>query len=118
MYVKATPGSGAAIQISTAGGRLSRWSPVENKLFFSKNWRPDEVYSVSFSTEGAVLKPDLPERVYKLDAANLDLRNFEVSRDGKRFLTTMQSNAAPDVWTNPKIIVNWFEDLKAKVPIE
>jgi Tol biopolymer transport system component len=119
VYVKATPGSGAAVQVSTEGGTNARWSPIENTLFFSKSGKPYEVYSVSFSTEGDVFRPELPEQIFKLEETNLDPRYFEVSPDGKRFLmTTARVNAAWDVWTNPKIIVNWFEELKERVPIE
>ncbi len=76
------------------------------------------MYSVSFSTEGDTFKPELPVLVFKIDETNHTLRSFEVSPDGKKFLTTARTHDAPNVWTNPRIIVNWFEDLKAKVPIE
>ncbi len=118
VYVKTTSGSGAAIQVSTEGGFNAGWSPTENKLYFTKKWLADEVYVVSFTVEGGIFKPSLPELVFKLEGTNLSPRNLEVAPDGKQFLITVQANAAPDVWTNPKIIVNWFEDLKTKVPIE
>jgi hypothetical protein len=116
IYVKASDGSGAAVQISTEVGLHPQWSPTEDKLYFSKSWSIKEIHSVSFSIQEGVFKPELPELVCKVDATNPSPLYLDISPDGKRFLTTVGVNETPDEWTNPRIIVNWFEELKAKVP--
>ena len=116
VYVKPTSGTGAAVQVSTEGGQLPRWSPVESTLYFSTNFHPFNLHSTSFTVEEGRFRPELPVRVFDLDDEQR-ARFLEISPDGKRFLTTTWPNAEPDVWANPKIVLNWFEDLKAKVPI-
>ena len=48
-------------------------------------------------------------------------RHYDVSADGKRFLLIKdapapdgQQSAAPEI----RVVLNWFEELKAKVPVQ
>jgi len=118
VYVKALDGNGAPVQISTEGGRQLRWSTVERRLYFTKSLSSDEVFSVSYSTEDNVFRPAPPEKVFKLDHKSLQASSLEISPDGERFLITCRAEQTPDVWASRRIIVNWFEDLKARVPID
>jgi hypothetical protein len=40
---------------------------------------------------------------------------FDVSRDGQRFLMTRQNES---VASEIEVVLNWFEELKARVPIK
>jgi hypothetical protein len=41
-------------------------------------------------------------------------RNYDVSKDGKRFLMIKQVDERPTPVTQLKVVVNWFEELKSR----
>jgi hypothetical protein len=44
------------------------------------------------------------------------LHNYDVSPDGQRFLMLKPSEQAQSAPTQMNIVLNWFEELKQKVP--
>jgi eukaryotic-like serine/threonine-protein kinase len=42
--------------------------------------------------------------------------NYDVSRDGQRFLMIKSSGQAQAAPTQINVVLNWFEELKQKVP--
>ncbi len=43
-------------------------------------------------------------------------RNYDVSKDGKRFLMIKQVDEQPAPVTHLNVVLNWFEELKRLVP--
>jgi hypothetical protein len=51
--------------------------------------------------------------------AGLDLRGYDISPDGQRFLMIKDAPAEQTSTTTPAsmvVVLNWFEELKARVP--
>ncbi len=115
IYVKAVEGSGASILVSTGKGYHPRWSPVESKLFYTANWPVRRMMSVNYTAENGVFKPALPVEVFDLNVGGFYGPGFEISPDGKRFSVVVPPENESG-WVQPRIITNWFEDLKKKVP--
>jgi hypothetical protein len=71
--------------------------------------------SVRFSIADDTFRPQLPQALFDYpDSYSLFL---QFSRDGSRMLTTKEiedDRAAP---RNPTVVVNWFDELEAKVPV-
>ncbi|MCZ6654927.1 MAG: protein kinase [Planctomycetota bacterium] len=116
VFVKAVAGSGAAEQVSIERTHRVRWSPVENRLYLA-HWALNEVHSVSYSTENGVFKPELPELLFDVEISERFGPGFELSPDGKRFATLAPANVEKQTDpVNPRVILNWFEELKSKMP--
>ncbi len=116
VFVKSVTGSGAAEQVSIEPAFGVRWSPVENRLYLA-HWRLNEVRSVTYSTENGVFEPELPELLFDIEVSERFGPGFELSPDGQRFATLAPANAEKQTDpVNPRVILNWFEELKSKMP--
>jgi Tol biopolymer transport system component/predicted Ser/Thr protein kinase len=115
IYVQPYPGPGGKWQISTEGGTEPVWNPNGRELFYRSG---DKMMAVDIATQPsfAAGKPRvLFEGQYVPTPATLP--NYDVSPDGQRFLMMLmpseQAQAAP---TQINVVLNWFEELKQKVP--
>jgi len=112
VYVQPFPGPGSKWQISTEGGTEPLWNPNGQELFYrqgNKMMVVDVVTQPAFSVgkpkmlfEGPYLPTPSP------------LPNYSVSPDGQRFL--MLKSVEERQATQINVVLNWFEDLKKKVP--
>jgi serine/threonine-protein kinase len=113
VYVQPYPGSGGKWQISTEGGAEPVWNPNGRELFYRTE---NKMMVVDISTQSSfsagkprVLfsEPYLPTPIIPA--------NYDVSLDGQRFLMLkpIEQEAAP---TQINVVLNWFEELKQKVP--
>jgi Tol biopolymer transport system component len=109
VYVISYPAITGKQQISRTGGRTPSWSARSGELFFLKN---DTVMATSVSTQSG-LEWTTPRALFaRPDLAALDY-GFSVSGDGRRFLYPARNPEA-----SPReihVVLNWFEELKAKV---
>jgi serine/threonine-protein kinase len=114
IYVQPYPGPGGKWQISTEGGTEPMWNPNGRELFYRSG---DKMMAVEIATQPgfAAGKPRmLFEGQYQPTPGTFP--NYDVSPDGQRFLMlkpTEQAQAAP---TQINVVLNWFEELKQKVP--
>ena len=114
IYVQPYPGPGMYRQISTEGGTEPVWNPTGKELFYR---RGGKMMAVEIRTQPSLSagKPRvLFEGPYLLTPGTLP--NYDVSPDGQRFLMlkpTQQARAAP---TQINVVLNWFEELKQRVP--
>ncbi len=114
IYVQPYPGPGGKWQISTEGGTEPVWNPNGRELFYRSG---DKMIAVDIATQPgfAAGKPRmLFEGPY--EPAPITNPNYDVSPDGQRFLMLKpveQAQAAP---TQINVVLNWFEELKQKVP--
>jgi dipeptidyl aminopeptidase/acylaminoacyl peptidase len=125
VYVQPFPGPGPAQRVSVDGGQSPAWHRNGRELFFlgprdktGKRW----MMAVEFSAGANVPRIGRPRPLFPFDAGELlfasdPLRAYDVSSDGLRFYVTRQmARSSPPVVTHINLILNWFEELKAKVP--
>jgi eukaryotic-like serine/threonine-protein kinase len=108
--------------VSTAGGSEPRWAANGQELFYRDP--KGAVISVPIGP-GATWSMGTPVQLFEGSsflfgaALTFNARTYDVSPDGRRFL--MIKNADAPVSSAPARIIlvqNWFEDLKAKVPVK
>jgi serine/threonine-protein kinase len=118
VYVRAFPGSGGKWQISTEGGRNPLWARNGRELFYRNG---NKVMAVAVSSAGEELSPSAPtllfEEPYLMRAFDVqELLNYDAGLDGREFvmMRTVEGESAPP--TELHVVLNWFEELKARVP--
>jgi hypothetical protein len=113
IYVQPYPGPGGKWQISTEGGTEPVWNRNGRELFYRNG---NKMMAVDIATQPsfAAGKPRmLFEGPYTLAPGQTP--NYDVSPDGQRFLMLkpVEQAAGP---TQINVVLNWFEELKQKVP--
>jgi serine/threonine-protein kinase len=114
IYVQPYPGPGEKWQISTQGGTEPVWNPNGRELFYRSG---DKLMAVEIAAQTgfAAGKPQvLFEGRYQL--SSLTASNYDVSSDGQRFLMLKPSEQELAGPTQINVVLNWFEELKQKVP--
>ena len=112
VYVQPFPGPGGKWQISTTGGTEPVWSRDGREIFYrngEKMMAVSVVFGESFSAENPRLLFEgrfVPTR--RGDAG------YDVSPDGQHFL--MVKRVQESIPTQLNVILNWFEELKRRVP--
>jgi eukaryotic-like serine/threonine-protein kinase len=114
VYVQPYPGPGGKWQISTEGGREPLWNPNGRELFYRTG---DKVMAVDIATQPgfAAGKPRMLFEGSYLPTP-LTNPNYDVSPDGQRFLMLKPTEQAETAPTQINVVLNWFEELKQKVP--
>jgi Tol biopolymer transport system component len=115
IYVQPYPGPGGGKwQISAEGGTEPVWNPNGRELFYRSGGK---MMAVDIATQPsfAVGKTRmLFEGEYVPTPATLS--NYDVSPDGQRFLMLKPSEQEQTAPTQINVVLNWFEELKQKVP--
>ena len=114
IYVQPYPGPGGKWQVSTEGGTEPVWNPNGRELFYRTG---DKMMAVDISTQPsfAAAKPRvLFAGPYMATPGTLP--NYDVSLDGQRFLMLKRSEAGEAAPTQIVVVLNWFEELKRRVP--
>jgi serine/threonine-protein kinase len=114
IYVQPFPGSGGKWQISTEGGREPRWSRNGRELFYRSG---DKMMAVDVATQPA-FQAAIARVLFQgpYESTTRVSPNYDVSADGQRFLMVQPSGQGPPV-TQFNVVLNWFEELKQKVPV-
>lgn len=120
VYVRTYPSLEGKTQVSTGGGNQPVWSRTGDELFFRGGGammavRVGPGTPLSLSTPRKLFE----DRYYSKGSSHT---GYDVSRDG-RFLMVKSANVAePDSaanrlpQTNFVVVLNWFEELKQKLP--
>jgi Tol biopolymer transport system component len=111
VYVLPFPGPGRKFQVSTDGGERPRWNPRGGEIFYHS---PDNKMMVVDVTTSPAFSAGSPRVLFE------GLRRFnsiccEVAPDGQRFLA-IQPVEPPQPATQIHVVLNWFEELKRRVP--
>ena len=121
VYIKPFPEVGKALQkVSTDGGHSPLWSPEGDRLFYRNK---NAVMVVPVKTEPD-LKIDSPkvlfQKPYSYDLGSVG-NTWDIHPDGDRFLMMKRvedDKASTKSLRKINIILNWFEELKEKVPVQ
>ena len=113
-------------QISNNGGDSPLWSPDGRELFYRSG---DMIMAVSVDTD-PTFSYETPRMLFEgkyigaiFQWNNFDFHTWDIHPDGKRFLMMKQDagdGEEPETGAPSKIniVVNWFEELKDRVPME
>jgi hypothetical protein len=127
VYVQPFPATGATYQLPVleAGGyRHPLWSADGRELFYwiGGNVRMRAVAVTTQPTFAFGNPTPIPHPAYWIDSVTDAARQYDVAVDGQRFIGIILAGSAnandAGAATNPEIqvVLNWFEELKARVP--
>jgi len=113
VYVQPFTGSGGKWQISPDGGREPLWSRSGREIFYRSG---DKMMVVQVATQPA-FQAVIAQRLFQgpYQSTNSVSPNYDVSADGQRFLMVQPSEQQPAI-TEFNVVLNWFEELKRRVP--
>ena len=114
IYVQPYPGPGGKWQISTEGGTEPAWNPNGRELFYRSG---DKMMAVEIATRTG-FAADKPRMLFegRYQLSPLTASNYDVSSDGQRFLMLKPSEPTGAAVTQINVVLNWFEELKRRVP--
>jgi serine/threonine-protein kinase len=123
IYVQPFPPiAGVKYQLTTTGGNAPLWSPDGRQIFYLQNGNGASpvFFSVDVQTHPAFTFGN----VKQLPITNIltrrggTLRPYDVTPDGKQFLIVTSGDQPADQVKQPqiRITLNWFEELKQRVP--
>ena len=107
LYVTALPGPGARIAVSSAGGWDPRWRGDGQELFYVAD--DLTITSARVRESAGELHVLSSQRLFRLELP-VNQRNYDVTRDGNRFLVT--SRTAKEQMAPLTIITNWTSGLQ------
>jgi eukaryotic-like serine/threonine-protein kinase len=124
VYVQPYPDPAPRQQVSLEGGESPAWSPTGRELFFlslpdSEGMRQMMAVDVR---PGRTLSLGKPQRLFGFSEPPLRLRCepsrcYDVAADGRQFYAVRQAPTAPiPSVTHIQLILNWTEELEARVP--
>ncbi len=137
VYVRPFPdvAKGGRWQVSTNGGNSPRWSPDGSELYYLIGGEIAEaVMAVEVETE-PTFNPGKPKVLFRgnyLGTLPSNGTPYDIHPDGKRFLMMKEFSTTAEESTTEKaanvesktaeplkinIVVNWFEELKSRVPV-
>jgi serine/threonine-protein kinase len=112
-------------QVSANGGIKPMWAPDGHEAFYLQvdQAGATDLMAVPIST-APVFKPGKPARLFGVSrlSGQSNGRPYDVSNDGKRFIAVKTPPAANDsasvAGSSIVFVVNWLEELKARLPIK
>jgi Tol biopolymer transport system component len=108
-------------QVSTSGGSSPRWSPDGRELFYLNG--DNFVMSVAVETK-PTFSHGTPKSLFKSIYAGANESSgipYDIHPDGKRFLMMKEPPGSSSAAGGPRkinIVLNWFEELKQRVPVK
>jgi serine/threonine-protein kinase len=125
VFVRPFPGVDAARWQVSSGGTRPAWARNGQELFYLDGQGlltsvPLRIAGSSFSAGNPVRL--LTTKYYPgFTGLGIDLRGYDVSQDGQRFLMIKDAPVEQSPSSPPASIVlvlNWFEELKARLPVK
>ena len=122
VYVRPFPNvQDGRVQISTVGGTRAAWARNGRELFYLD--RDGMLTSVAVQVSGATFSAGTPVKLLKTryvagsSVLGLDLRAYDVSADGQRFVMIKDLDDArrTAALSHMVVVLNWAEELKARL---
>jgi eukaryotic-like serine/threonine-protein kinase len=111
VYVRPYPGPGGKWQVSTQGGEENIWSRDGKELFY-RNGNKWMGVPVTLKPE---FKAETPQVLFEGPYVSVGGPSYDVTPDGRRFLLLEPAEQVGPI-THLSVVLNWFEELKARVP--
>jgi serine/threonine-protein kinase len=115
IYVQPYPGPGGKWPISNEGGMEPVWNPNGGELFY-RSGNKMMVVDVQTKSGFSAGKPRLLFDAGSYSPTPATFQNYDVSPDG-RFLMLKPSEQQGQAATQINIVLNWYEELKQRVPV-
>jgi Tol biopolymer transport system component len=121
VFVQPFPHTAAKYQVTASGGRTPLWSPDGRQLFFhepsSNRLVVVDVRTAPTFTVGKPVQLGIQGTVHPIAQ-----RNFDITPDGKRLLVVLPAATGPSEPARTpgqqiNVVLNWVEELKARVPV-
>lgn len=114
VYVRAFPGPGMKLQVSSGGGAEPLWARNGRRLYYR---RGNQLWAVDILTEGG-FEAGRPRLLFEKPGyiSLSPVRGYDLSLDGQRFLMVKLDQRKPTPATEMTLIQNWFEELKRLGP--
>ena len=115
VYARPFPGPGGKWMISNGGGGRPMWSPNGRELFYLA---PDRrIMVVSYTAEGNSFVADKP-RLWS--ETRVTTSALALAPDGKRFAVVKETDETDrqEAPTHVTVLLNFFDELKRRVPAE
>jgi hypothetical protein len=93
------------------------WNPKGGELFYKEGDRM-MVVDVQTAPTFRASKPRVLFESEFPESAPGDPARFAVSPDGQRFLVTIPAEDASSNTPKFQVVVNWFDELRERVPVE
>jgi Tol biopolymer transport system component len=114
VYVQAFPGPGEKHPVSTDGGTEPVWARSGRELFFRSG---SEMMVSDIVASSASFKASRPRVLFRAPfAANATYADYDVSPDGQHFVM-LNSGEQEGASGQIGVLINWFEELKQRVPM-
>ena len=117
IYVQPYPGPGGKWQISTEGGTEPVWNRNGRELFYRSGNKMMAVQVTTQPSFSAGKPTTLFEKEYAASQFPATGVAYDVSADGQRFLMVKETDQNTAV-AQINVVLNWFEELKRRVPVE
>jgi hypothetical protein len=104
------PDVGDPQRVSLTRGGSPHWASSGDELFF---WQDSILMVAAVRTEARFGVEDI-QPLFTVSVESGDVANYDVAPDGERFLIRVRNPAA--LATEIQVVVNWFEELKERVP--
>jgi serine/threonine-protein kinase len=113
IYVRPFLHPGPKVKVSAGRGGFPKWSPDGKEIFYRDEGK---IMAVSVSVQDDTLRAQNPHLLFELKGSSY-AGPFDVAPDGNRILFYRTAGEAKEQSQQPTVVVNWFEELKAKVPV-
>jgi len=122
VYVQPFPKTGAKHRVTQQGGAFPLWSPDGKELFYS-SFNSGQLMGIDITTDAAFAFGN--EQALGMGGffipTDLPTRPYDITPDGQRFLMVFPADQADSVAESAdeqiNIVLNWFEELKERVPV-
>jgi len=113
VYVQPFPGPGGKRQMSTEGGNQPVWARNGQELFYRN---ASQMIAVDITTE-PTFSAGTPKLLFggTFQVSAAARANYDVTPDGQRFVMVQEGGADSEV-SQINVVLNWFEELKQRVP--
>ena len=120
VYVQPFPATGTKYQISRSetSGANAMWAPDGAELFFNRGPGDTVVVKVTTSPTFTFGPPAPAPNGGRLSRGPTAPRDYDMSRDGKNFLGITRVGLTESNADEIRVVLNWFEELKQRVPIK
>jgi Tol biopolymer transport system component len=113
VYIQPFAGPGAKWQISTEGGTEPVWTRNGREIIYRAG---SKMMAVEVTSQPA-FTASKPKLIFETVGNYIDISagaDYDVSADGQRFVMVKEDEQAAPTQIN--VVLNWFEELKQKVP--